>query len=130
MASNYDIKLKRYNGADYDILHPETTVDQVTGSWPTNRLSGQITQAQITPGATYATGTVTLTTSWSQYNTQTVSAPGVDSGSVLFVSPDPSSYPDYVECNIRCTGQSSNALTFTCDDIPSSSLSVQYVILR
>ena len=47
MATNYNIRLKRFNGTDYDNLYPNTLVEQVTGNWPTNRLSGTIAKTQI-----------------------------------------------------------------------------------
>ena len=52
MATNYNIRLKRFNGTDYDNLYPNTIVSQVTGNWPTNRLSGTIAKSQIASDAT------------------------------------------------------------------------------
>lgn len=31
MASNYNITMKQYNGADYDVLYPKTVIEQVDG---------------------------------------------------------------------------------------------------
>ena len=57
MATNYNIRLKRFNGTDYDNLYPNTTVEQVSGDWPTNRLLGTITKEQIAQDATYTSTT-------------------------------------------------------------------------
>lgn len=132
MASNYNIKLKRFNGTDYDTLYPNTIVSQVTGSWPTNRLSGTIAKTQIDQDATYSSTTITLSSgSWSD-NTQTVSIPttiGVTANSLIIVSPTPTSFLIYGDSGIYCSSQGTNSLTFTCDTEPSDNVIVNIVKL-
>lgn len=132
MASNYNIKLKRFNGTDYDTLYPNTTVEQVSGDWPTNRLSGTITKSQIASDATYSSTTITLSSdSWSD-NTQTVSVPttiGVTANSLIIVSPEPTSFLIYGDSGIYCSSQGSNSLTFVCDSEPSENVIVNIVKL-
>lgn len=132
MATNYNIRLKRYNGTDFDNLYPNTTVDQVTGNWPTNRLSGTINKSQITANATYTSTTVTLTGSWPN-NQKTVSIPtevGITANSLVIVSPSPDSFVTYNDYGIYCSSQNTNSLTFTCTVLPLQSDSIVVNIIK
>lgn len=129
--ANYNIRLKRYNGTSYDNLYPNTLVSQVTGDWPTNRLSGTITKAQITPNATYTSTTVILSGTWTN-NQKTVSIPasvGITATSLVIVSPAPSSFTDYGDSGIYCSAQATNSLTFTCSSPPSGNITVNVIKL-
>lgn len=131
MATNYNIRLKRFNGTDYDTLYPNTTVDQVTGSWPTNRLSGTISKTQIAQDATYTSTTLTLIGTWTN-NQITVSVPtpvGITANSLVIVSPAPSSFTDYGDSGIYCSAQGTDSLTFTCSSPPSGDIIVNVVKL-
>ena len=78
-------------------------------------------------GATLGAGTVTLSVAnWSN-NSHTVLASGVTNSSIVLATPAPSSYDEYVVNNIRCTGQSTGELTFTCDFIPSNELVINII---
>lgn len=78
-------------------------------------------------GATLGASTVTLSVAnWSN-NSQTVLVNGVTTNSIVLATPAPSSYDEYVVNNIRCTGQSTGELTFTCDFIPSSELVINII---
>lgn len=59
---------------------------------------------------------------------QTVAVVGVTTGNTVFVEPAADSYTVYSECGVRCTEQRENALTFTCEEIPASDLSVGVAI--
>lgn len=73
--------------------------------------------------------TVTLSSSgWSNLS-QSVTASGVTADNDVIVSPVSSSHDAYGEAGVRCTGQTSNRLTFTCTEKPSSNLSVNVLIL-
>lgn len=74
--------------------------------------------------------TVTLTSAWWSNNTQTVSATWVTASNTVIISPAPASFEDYWTAQIYCSSQSSNSLTFTCWDVPSSDLTVNVVILN
>lgn len=131
MATNYNIRLKRFNGTDYDNLYPNTIVDQVTGNWPTNRLSGTIAKTQIAQDATYTSVTVTLSGVWTN-NQKTVSIPaaiGITANSLVIVSPTPNSFTEYGDSGIYCSAQAVNSLTFTCSSPPSSNITVNVVKL-
>ena len=72
--------------------------------------------------------TATLTTTWTS-NQQTVTVSGVTSSNYVVVSPAPASYDDYCEAGIYCSAQGTNSLTFKCDTAPSSSLTVNVMII-
>lgn len=131
MATNYNIRLKRFNGTDYDNLYPNTIVSQVTGNWPTNRLSGTIAKSQIASDATYTSTTVTLSGTWTN-NQKTVSIPtavGITANSLVIVSPAPSSFIEYGDSGIYCSAQATNSLTFTCSSPPSGNITVNVIKL-
>lgn len=132
MATNYNIRLKRFNGTDYDILYPNTTIEQIIGNLPTNRLSGTIVKTQLASGATYSFTTITLASGSWDNNIQTVSVPssiGITAFSLVLISPEPSSYSAYGDSGIYCSAQGTNSLTFTCDSPPSGNITVNVVRL-
>ena len=75
--------------------------------------------------------TITLSaSSWSS-NTQTVTVSGVvASETAQLITPTPAiaSQSAYYEAGIMCTGQAANSLTFTCQTVPTSNLTVYVVI--
>lgn len=75
--------------------------------------------------------TITLTTSGWSSNTQTVTVSGVSaSETAQLITPMPkiTSQSAYYEAGIMCTGQAANSLTFTCQTVPTSNLTVYVVI--
>lgn len=75
--------------------------------------------------------TITLTTSGWSNNTQTVTVSGVSaSETAQLTTPTPAiaSQSAYYEAGIMCTGQAANSLTFTCQTVPTSNLTVYVVI--
>lgn len=80
--------------------------------------------------AQHASLSVTIATSdWSN-NTCTKTASGVTASNTVIVSPASASYVAYGEAQVRATAQGTNQLTFTCTDVPSSSLTVNVAILN
>lgn len=74
--------------------------------------------------------TITLSSSgWSNLS-QSVTASGVTTDTDVIVSPVSGSHDAYCEAGVRCTGQASNQLTFSCLEKPSSNLSVNILILK
>lgn len=75
---------------------------------------------------------VTVTLSASSWNnlSQSVTASGVTSDNDVIIAPASSSHDAYGEAGVRCTGQSSNRLTFTCKEKPTSNLTVNVLILE
>lgn len=86
--------------------------------------------ARANLGAVAATTrTISLySANWSS-NSQTLTVTGASASNIVFVSPDPASYVAYGEAGVRCSGQATNSLTFTCTDTPSADLIVNAVIL-
>ena len=75
--------------------------------------------------------TVTLTASGWSSNTQTVTVSGVSATETAqLITPTPviASQSAYYEAGIMCTGQAANSLTFTCQTVPTSNLTVYVVI--
>lgn len=68
--------------------------------------------------------------SWSS-NTQTVTVSGVsatETAQLITPTPAIASQSAYYEAGIMCTGQAANSLTFTCQTVPTSNLTVYVVI--
>ena len=78
------------------------------------------------PGITKTTAT--LSTTWSSKQ-QSVTVSGVTTSNTVIVTPAPASYNMYCECGVYCSAQAANSLTFTCDEVPTSSLTVNIVIM-
>ena len=78
-----------------------------------------------------STSTVTLAaSSWnSTYKTQSVTVSGVSSSSYVVVSPAPASHDMYAASWVRCTQLGTNSLTFACNVIPTSDLSVNIMVM-
>ena len=75
--------------------------------------------------------TITLTAAGWSSNAQTVTVPGVvASETAQLITPTPAiaSQSAYYEAGIMCTGQAANSLTFTCQTVPTSNLTVYVVI--
>lgn len=71
-----------------------------------------------------------VSTGWSN-NTQTVTVNGVsatETEQIIFPVPAISSQEAYFEAGIMCTGQAANSLTFTCEETPTTNLTVYVVI--
>ena len=74
---------------------------------------------------------ITLTTSGWSSNTQTVTVSGVvASETAQLITPTPAiaSQSAYYKAGIMCTNQAANSLTFTCQAVPTSNLTVYVVI--
>ena len=75
-----------------------------------------------------STITVTLTSAWWSDKSQTVSATGVTASNTVIVSPAPSSINDYASNSVYCESQGSWTLTFKCNTVPSSAITVNVLI--
>ena len=75
--------------------------------------------------------TITLTAAGWSSNAQTVTVSGVSaSETAQLITPTPAiaSQTAYYEAGIMCTNQRTNSLTFTCQTVPTSNLTVYVVI--
>ena len=109
------------------------TLGQVTGitetsiAFPVTSVNGQ-TWA-ITWLASMSTITVTLTSAWWSSKSQTVSATGVTASNTVIVSPAPANINDYASNSVYCESQGSWTLTFKCNTVPDSAISVNVLIM-
>lgn len=74
---------------------------------------------------------ITLSSSSWSSNTQTVTVSGVsatETAQLITPTPAIASQSAYYEAGIMCTGQAANSLTFTCQTVPTSNLTVYVVI--
>lgn len=67
---------------------------------------------------------------WGSSNTYTITANGVTETNTIIVGPDPVSFNDYTEANVRCTEQAENSLTFAADEKPITELIVNVIIFN
>lgn len=74
--------------------------------------------------------TVTLWSSSWYSNSQSVTANGVTTSNTVIVSPTGSYWKAYCEAGVYCSGQSSNSLTFKCEDVPTENITVNVLILN
>lgn len=73
--------------------------------------------------------TITIATSdWSSLSC-TKSVTGMTASKIVLVSPDPSSFTAYTDAGVRCSAQGNGTLSFACDSVPSSSVTVNVLIL-
>lgn len=75
------------------------------------------------------TGTL-MTTGWSS-NSQTISVTGVladETAQKITVAPASASRVVYTDCLVQCTAQAADSLTFTCDEVPGSNLTVYITV--
>lgn len=75
--------------------------------------------------------TISLSASGWSSNTQTVTVSGVsatETAQLITPTPAIASQTAYYEAGIMCTGQAANSLTFTCQTVPTSNLTVYVVI--
>lgn len=94
----------------------------VSGAWAAATPSGG-------GGVSVTTTTVTIDASdWSN-NTCTKSVAGVTASNTVLVTYAPSSKADYVAADIYCSAQGSGTLTFSCTTAPSSSITVNVMII-
>lgn len=88
-----------------------------------------ITAKSIGAQAQHKAITVSLpASSWSS-NTQTVTASGVTTENTVIVVAHPSYHKTYCENGVLCTEQKSNALTFSCDSVPTAEVKANVIIL-
>ena len=76
----------------------------------------------------HETTTATLTTAWWSSKSQTVSVTGVTASNTVIVSPDPANINDYALNSVYCSAQGSGTLTFSCNTVPSSAITVNVLI--
>lgn len=94
-----------------------------------DKLGSDVTPANLGCAVPSVAKTATLASgSWSG-NQQTVSVAGVTAGGHIIIAPAGASYVAYAENMVRCVSQAEGSLTFQCEDVPSSDLTVNILIV-
>lgn len=65
---------------------------------------------------------------WSN-NTATIQVVGVTATNTIIAIPAPASIDMYTDSEIRCTAQSVDSLTFTCEEVPSATITMNILII-
>lgn len=101
-------------------MQPFATVNKIIKAIPDTPASG---------GVDLSTTTASLgTTGWSN-NSKTVNVTGVTASNTVIISPAPADADAWAAAGIICTAQGSGTLTFSCDTIPSTSITANILIL-
>lgn len=116
MAQTYEIDINRYNGTDYDTLLPTPATHAST-----HKAEG------IDPVTANKTASLTVA-GWSN-NKQTVTVQGVTASTSVVVSPNANSFTAYGESGVYCSAQAVNSLTFSCESVPTTALTVNVLII-
>lgn len=116
-------KLDNKDSTEFASASDVSTLSNLVGDQPVSEQINDVIANKIVKQ-----NVVLYATSWSS-NTQTITVSGVTSGNAVIVSPAPTSHNAYLEADIRCTGQATDGLTFTCASTPSADLTVNVVIL-
>lgn len=90
-------------------------------------------QTPLKAGTDYSIPSVAKTAtlavaSWSSKK-QTVSVAGVTTSNHIIVTPAAASYVAYAESMVRCITQAAGSLTFQCEDVPATALTVNILIV-
>lgn len=111
-----------------DHTHPtDNTRVPTTRTVNGKALSSDIALDASDVGVSTSSATIQVA-NWSSYSA-TISVPGVTSSNTVIVSPAPSSLSDWTDNEVKCTGQGSGTLTFTCATTPNSAISVNVVVI-
>lgn len=127
-------KVANDNG-NFEIMSADGTIPEARLADTTSATEGQALRLDSNGNAVWenitttpATAPTLVAANWSS-NTQTITIQGVTATNTIIVSPIPTDAEDYAAAGILCTGQATNALTFTCQTVPASDLQVNIVIL-
>lgn len=103
MADIYRYTMTNYTGTQYDTLLPKSA---------------------------YTTTATLLASGWSSSNkSQTINVAVVTTTDDIIVTYAPSSHDAYVNAGIYCSAQGNGTLTFKCNKIPTSNVTVNIMLL-
>ncbi|MBQ7896690.1 MAG: hypothetical protein IJ364_09085 [Oscillospiraceae bacterium] len=89
-----------------------------------------VSTAKIANNAVSKSLTVSLAAANWSGNKQTVTATGVTASNTVIVTPAPASLLAYAEAQVRCTAQAANSLTFQCEEVPETALTVNVTCIN
>ena len=128
------------NAEDIKVASGKTVQVELDGKQPKINTSGLLKGTgnggvtAATHGVDYQlpieTATITLPTSGWTNNTRTASVAGVTTNSIVIVAPAPESRKAYIEADVYCSAQGNGTLTFVCEDVPNTSLTVNVQIIN
>lgn len=109
-----------------------TEIDVVPSSWTTGYVLTKTSWGYewSAPSGGSTSTTVSLTTAWWSNKTQTVNVTGVTASNDVIVSPAPANIQDYANAWIYASAQWSGTLTFTCEEVPTSAITVNVLIMN
>lgn len=102
------------------------TVDIANGGTGSSTAEGAL--ASLGAQAQHTAVPVTLSASGWANNQQTVTVTGVTADNTVISGPAPASHAAYAESGVYCSAQAANALTFTCDSVPSADITVNVAV--
>lgn len=123
-----------YDGSYWIADHIRPNANDIYGTIPiANGGTGATTAAdaltKLGAQAKHTTVTVTLPASGWSGNKQTVTAKNVTASNTVIASPAPASHAVYAENGVYCSAQAAGKLTFTCDYVPSTDITVNVALL-
>jgi hypothetical protein len=104
------------NGLLYIVANPESTAES----------KSVLTQTLINEFLNSVETTI-LSTDWST-NEAELTISGITSGSVIWVSPTPASYDDFVNNKVQAVSQDLNTLVFNCETEPTTDIDLNVAI--
>lgn len=115
--------------------HAENGIDPITpamiGAYSKAESDALFTSSTDVANAMPKLHVVTLTTSGWSSKSQNVTVNGVSANETsqkITVAPSAASRAVYTDCLVQCTAQAANRLTFTCDEVPGSNLTVYVTV--
>lgn len=102
------------------------TVSIASGGTGASSAEGAL--ANLGAQAQHTKATVTLSASGWSNKQQTVTVTGVTADNLVIPGPAPASYAAYAENGVYCSAQAADSLTFTCDSVPSTDLTVNVAV--
>ncbi len=133
-CKNKQANLKAYNIVDDDLsvqasISYDASENKLVISADSNTITIDMSQSKELSSSNFIAGNVTIQVSDWQNNSCTVTASGVTVENMVILSPEPASMSAYAAAGVQCTAQGANTLTFTCTTTPTSSLTINFIVL-
>lgn len=132
------MKVGNANG-NFEIMSADGTIPEARLADTTNAQQGDVLTLDSNGNAVWQAGggggggstsaTATLSEMNWINNSQTVNVQGVTANNNVIVSAAPASQTVYSACGIVCSAQGAGTLTFTCDSVPTTGVTVNVLII-
>lgn len=100
-------------------------ISSAGGTTISSDISGNVTISSLKK---YSLSAVLTAANWSN-NSQSITATGVDGTNTVFITAAQGSKDEYRNCQVQCTTQASNSLTFSCVTVPSNDIIINITAL-